>query len=155
MTRYHALTCTTASKSWHKLKKKITKILEIWNGMHHACMGWGRSSTVRQGREWHGVYLVLLNWSQLVTVNHCATVAKHNPTVTKVASPGTFPELLRRSRFASFDPTIRQSYGTPPSRLHRGNGVLNVPSHNVNAIPLSSKPQKFRRTLNITSNGTT
>ena len=46
---------------------------------------------------------------------------------TKVASPGAFPELLRRSRFASFDPTIRQSYGTPPSHLHRGNWGLKRP----------------------------
>ena len=38
-----------------------------------------------------------------------------------------FPELLRRSRFASFDPTIRQSYGTPPSHLHRGNWGLKRP----------------------------
>ena len=46
---------------------------------------------------------------------------------TKVVSPGAFPELLRRSRFASFDPTIRQSYGTPPSHLHRGNWGLKRP----------------------------
>jgi len=50
---------------------------------------------------------------------------------TKVVSsvhPGSaFPELLRRSRFASFDPTIRQSYGTPPSHLHRGNWGLKRP----------------------------
>jgi hypothetical protein len=48
---------------------------------------------------------------------------------TKVASPasGAFPELLRRSRFASFDPTICQSYGTPPSHLHRGNWGLKRP----------------------------
>jgi hypothetical protein len=45
-----------------------------------------------------------------------------------VVSPGSpFPELLRRSRFASFDPTIRQSYGTPPSHLHRGNWGLKRP----------------------------
>jgi hypothetical protein len=42
-------------------------------------------------------------------------------------SPGAFPELLRRSRFASFDPTISQSYGTPPSHLHRGNWGLKGP----------------------------
>jgi Mitochondrial ribosomal protein subunit len=46
---------------------------------------------------------------------------------TKVVSIGSFPELLRRSRFASFDPTIRQSYGTPPSHLHRGNWGLKRP----------------------------
>ena len=47
---------------------------------------------------------------------------------TKVLSPGsTFPELLRRSRFASFDPKIRQAYGTPPSHLHRGNWGLKRP----------------------------
>ena len=45
---------------------------------------------------------------------------------TKV-SIGSFPELLRRSRFASFDPTIRQTYGTPPSHLHRGNWGLKRP----------------------------
>lgn len=47
---------------------------------------------------------------------------------TKVVSPGSaFPELLRRSRFASFDPTIHQAYGTPPSHLHRGNWGLKRP----------------------------
>ena len=46
---------------------------------------------------------------------------------TKVLSPGSFPELLRLSRFASFDPTIRQSYGTPPSHRHRGNWGLKRP----------------------------
>lgn len=47
---------------------------------------------------------------------------------TKVGSSGSaFPELLRRSRFASFDPTICQSYGTPPSHLHRGNWGLKRP----------------------------
>lgn len=46
---------------------------------------------------------------------------------TKVVSIGSFPELLRRSRFASFDPSIRQTYGTPPSHLHRGNWGLKRP----------------------------
>jgi hypothetical protein len=47
---------------------------------------------------------------------------------TKVVSPGSaFPELLRRSRFASFDPIIHQTYGTPPSHLHRGNWGLKRP----------------------------
>ena len=46
---------------------------------------------------------------------------------TKVVSQGSFPELLRRSRFASFDPTIRQAYGAPPSHLHRGNWGLKRP----------------------------
>ena len=44
-----------------------------------------------------------------------------------MSTPGAFPKLLRRSRFASFDPTIRQSYGTPPSHLHRGNWGLKRP----------------------------
>ena len=52
----------------------------------------------------------------------------HWMATTKVASSGSaFPELLRRSRFASFDPTICQSYGTPPSHLHRGNWGLKRP----------------------------
>ena len=47
---------------------------------------------------------------------------------TKVVSPGSaFPELIRRSRFASFDPIIHQAYGTPPSHLHRGNWGLKRP----------------------------
>ncbi|KAF8808990.1 hypothetical protein BYT27DRAFT_7095036, partial [Phlegmacium glaucopus] len=47
--------------------------------------------------------------------------------VSSVNPGSAFPELLRRSRFASFDPTIRQSYGTPPSHLHRGNWGLKRP----------------------------
>lgn len=41
------------------------------------------------------------------------------------ASP--FAQLLRRSRFASFDPAVRQTYSAPPSHAHRGNWGLKRP----------------------------
>ena len=77
--------------------------------------------TFKYGSTRAGVARSVLSIVELVTVGHS------KPPNPKVASPGTFPELLRRSRFASFDPTIRQSYGTPPSRLHRGNWGLKRP----------------------------
>ncbi|THV03930.1 hypothetical protein K435DRAFT_633982, partial [Dendrothele bispora CBS 962.96] len=46
-------------------------------------------------------------------------------TVHPPSSP--FAELLRRSRFASFDPQIRQTYYSPPSYAHRGNWGLKRP----------------------------
>ncbi|KAF9261440.1 hypothetical protein L218DRAFT_870174, partial [Marasmius fiardii PR-910] len=49
--------------------------------------------------------------------------------VTKVITPPSSPfaELLRRSRFATFDPSIRQSYYTPPEHAHRGDWGLKRP----------------------------
>jgi hypothetical protein len=47
-------------------------------------------------------------------------IAIHPP-----ASP--FAELLRRSRFASFDPAIRQTYSTPPAYAHKGDWGLKRP----------------------------
>ncbi|EEB91967.1 hypothetical protein MPER_09593, partial [Moniliophthora perniciosa FA553] len=51
--------------------------------------------------------------------------------VTKVVKtpPPTSPfaELLRRSRFASFDPNIRQTYSTPPDAARRGEWGLKRP----------------------------
>ncbi|PFH51704.1 hypothetical protein AMATHDRAFT_58502 [Amanita thiersii Skay4041] len=41
------------------------------------------------------------------------------------ASP--FAELLRRSRFASYDPAIRQAYSAPSSQVHRGDWGLKRP----------------------------
>ncbi|EAU88692.1 hypothetical protein CC1G_01065 [Coprinopsis cinerea okayama7 len=41
------------------------------------------------------------------------------------ASP--FAELLRRSRFASYDPEIKQTYSAPPAYAHRGNWGLKRP----------------------------
>ncbi|KAL0067080.1 hypothetical protein AAF712_005867 [Marasmius tenuissimus] len=46
-------------------------------------------------------------------------------TVTPPSSP--FGELLRRSRFATFDPSIRQTYYTPPEAAHRGDWGLKRP----------------------------
>ena len=42
----------------------------------------------------------------------------------------SFAELLRRSRFATFDPAIRQAYGAPPSHGARGNFGLKRPLAN-------------------------
>ncbi|PPQ99229.1 hypothetical protein CVT24_009249 [Panaeolus cyanescens] len=41
------------------------------------------------------------------------------PKVIPPSSP--FASLLRQSKFAAFDPTIRQTYGAPASHIHRGN----------------------------------
>ncbi|KAK7040825.1 hypothetical protein VNI00_009421 [Paramarasmius palmivorus] len=42
-------------------------------------------------------------------------------TVVKSHPPSSpFAELLRRSRFATFDPSIRQTYNTPPEAARRG-----------------------------------
>ena len=71
-------------------------------------------------------HISLFVWTTYVYIKMWPLV--HEFSATKAISPGyTFPELLRRSRFASFDPTIRQSYGTPPSHLHRGNWGLKRP----------------------------
>ncbi|KAF9532859.1 hypothetical protein CPB83DRAFT_846491 [Crepidotus variabilis] len=50
------------------------------------------------------------------------------PKVLPPASP--FSELLRRSKFATFDPEIRQTYSAPPSYTHRGNFGLKRPIAN-------------------------
>ena len=44
-----------------------------------------------------------------------------------IASPSTFAELLRRSRFASYDPAIRQAYSSPAGHAHRGDWGLKRP----------------------------
>ncbi|KIM48659.1 hypothetical protein M413DRAFT_437841 [Hebeloma cylindrosporum] len=55
-----------------------------------------------------------------------AKTAKDLPA--KVLPPSSpFGELLRRSRFASYDPNIRQAYSAPPSYIHRGNWGLKRP----------------------------
>lgn len=41
------------------------------------------------------------------------------------ASP--FAKLLRRSRFATYDPAIRQTYASPPANAHRGDWGLKRP----------------------------
>ncbi|KAH9484410.1 hypothetical protein JR316_0003891 [Psilocybe cubensis] len=56
------------------------------------------------------------------------TASKCVPKVIPPSSP--FGELLRRSRFASFDPAIRQTYSAPPSYTHRGNWGLKRPIAN-------------------------
>ena len=50
-----------------------------------------------------------------------ATVAK------PIAPPSAFAELLRRSRFASYDPAIRQAYSSPSGHAHRGDWGLKRP----------------------------
>ncbi|KAG6812411.1 hypothetical protein H0H92_002987 [Tricholoma furcatifolium] len=41
--------------------------------------------------------------------------------------PSAFAELLRRSKFASYDPAIRQAYKAPPANAHRGDWGLKRP----------------------------
>ncbi|KAG7092949.1 hypothetical protein E1B28_009251 [Marasmius oreades] len=53
------------------------------------------------------------------------TAARAVKKVTPPSSP--FAELLRRSRFATFDPSIRQSYYTPPDHASRGDWGLKRP----------------------------
>ncbi|TFK36339.1 hypothetical protein BDQ12DRAFT_686757 [Crucibulum laeve] len=53
------------------------------------------------------------------------TAATVKATVHSPASP--FAELLRRSRFATFDPSIKQTYYAPPSYVSRGNWGLKRP----------------------------
>ncbi|KAF9014131.1 mitochondrial ribosomal protein subunit-domain-containing protein [Cyathus striatus] len=49
-----------------------------------------------------------------------AAVGLHPPS-------SAFAELLRNSRFASFDPLVRQTYYSPPENLHRGDWGLKRP----------------------------
>ncbi|KAF5373584.1 hypothetical protein D9758_000941 [Tetrapyrgos nigripes] len=57
-----------------------------------------------------------------------AAVASVKSAVSSVSpSSSPFAELLRRSRFASFDPQIRQTYYSPPAYAHRGNWGLKRP----------------------------
>ena len=44
-----------------------------------------------------------------------------------LAPPSAFAELLRRSRFASYDPAIRQVYSSPAGHAHRGDWGLKRP----------------------------
>ena len=53
------------------------------------------------------------------------------PKVLPPSSP--FAELLRRSKFATFDPSIRQTYSAPHSYTHRGNYGLKRPIANRKA----------------------
>lgn len=54
-----------------------------------------------------------------------AAAQKASASMIPPASP--FSELLRRSRFATYDPAIRQTYFTPQSYAHRGNWGLKRP----------------------------
>ncbi|KAJ3973333.1 hypothetical protein EV361DRAFT_843690 [Lentinula raphanica] len=54
-----------------------------------------------------------------------ASAASSAVTVPQPSSP--FASLLRRSRFATFDPKIRQTYSTPPSHASRGSWGLKRP----------------------------
>ncbi|KAH6918243.1 hypothetical protein BKA70DRAFT_1246657 [Coprinopsis sp. MPI-PUGE-AT-0042] len=53
------------------------------------------------------------------------TLSKGPVGVLPPASP--FAELLRRSRFASYDPEIKQTYSAPPAYAQRGNWGLKRP----------------------------
>jgi len=54
-----------------------------------------------------------------------ATASSSAVTIHPPASP--FALLLRRSRFASYDPAIRQTYSAPPASAHRGQWGLKRP----------------------------
>ncbi|KAF9469403.1 hypothetical protein BDZ94DRAFT_1127526, partial [Collybia nuda] len=54
-------------------------------------------------------------------------VAGATNTVANLPPASPFAELLRRSRFASFDPAIRQTYSTPPAYAHKGDWGLKRP----------------------------
>lgn len=54
-------------------------------------------------------------------------VATKKPLVAVHSPSSPFAELLRRSRFASFDPAIRQTYSSPPANAHRGDWGLKRP----------------------------
>ncbi|RDB22258.1 hypothetical protein Hypma_010665 [Hypsizygus marmoreus] len=60
-----------------------------------------------------------------VAASASAEAAKKLITIHPPASP--FAELLRRSRFASYDPAIRQTYSSPPAHAHRGDWGLKRP----------------------------
>ncbi|KAH0583493.1 hypothetical protein J132_09651 [Termitomyces sp. J132] len=46
---------------------------------------------------------------------------------TAAPKASLFPELLRRSKFATYDPAIRQTYQAPPANAHRGDWGLKRP----------------------------
>ncbi|KAH8830185.1 hypothetical protein DL96DRAFT_922999 [Flagelloscypha sp. PMI_526] len=52
------------------------------------------------------------------TAKVCENARTHSPPLHAASSP--FATLLRRSRFASFDPLIRQTYFAPDSHANRG-----------------------------------
>lgn len=59
-----------------------------------------------------------------------AAVEVASKTASKVVihpPPSPFAELLRRSRFATYDPAIRQTYRTPSANAHRGDWGLKRP----------------------------
>ncbi|KAF9008554.1 hypothetical protein BDZ89DRAFT_1078976 [Hymenopellis radicata] len=60
----------------------------------------------------------------MATATHAVASAAASGSVP-TASP--FAKLLRRSRFASFDPNIRQTYSSPKAHAHRGDFGLKCP----------------------------
>ncbi|KAJ3877123.1 hypothetical protein F5051DRAFT_453323 [Lentinula edodes] len=57
-----------------------------------------------------------------------SSAARSAATVVNIPQPSSpFASLLRRSRFATFDPKIRQTYYTPPSHASRGSWGLKRP----------------------------
>ncbi|GLB34612.1 hypothetical protein LshimejAT787_0201770 [Lyophyllum shimeji] len=58
-----------------------------------------------------------------------AAVRKEVPTIASLNPPpaSPFAELLRRSKFATYDPAIRQTYSAAPANAHRGDWGLKRP----------------------------
>ncbi|KAG5636282.1 hypothetical protein H0H81_008537 [Sphagnurus paluster] len=54
-------------------------------------------------------------------------VAQHAPKVLIHPPASPFAELLRRSKFATYDPAIRQTYSAAPANAHRGDWGLKRP----------------------------
>lgn len=61
----------------------------------------------------------IASWSRAAAIEAAPAVS------IPPASP--FAQLLRRSRFASFDPAIRQTYSAPPAHAHKGDWGLKRP----------------------------
>lgn len=58
-----------------------------------------------------------------------AAAVKEAPTIASLGYPpaSPFAELLRRSKFATYDPAIRQTYSAAPANAHRGDWGLKRP----------------------------
>ncbi|KAF8163665.1 hypothetical protein B0H34DRAFT_795345 [Crassisporium funariophilum] len=66
-----------------------------------------------------------------VAKKHATTLTTSAAHLAPPSSP--FSSLLRQSKFASFDPLIRQSYGTPPPPSTAATGASSAPSRNASA----------------------
>jgi len=65
--------------------------------------------------------MVMRNDSLTRKLDMAAIVKTATTAVVHPPSPSPFAALLRRSKFASYDPTIGQVYTTPDGDAHRGN----------------------------------